>query len=182
MKKALLNIDYTNDFVAEDGALTCGLPGQDLHDYIVELTKEFALNGDYVTFLIDLHFENDTRHPESKLFPPHNINGTAGRDLYGKLEEVYQEIKNNENVEYFDKTRYSAFVGTNLELKLRERDIEEVHLVGVCTDICILHTAIDAFNKGFKVVVHEKGVASFNQQGHDWTLTHIENTLGGEVV
>ena len=30
MKKALLVIDYTDDFVAEDGALTCGEPGIDL--------------------------------------------------------------------------------------------------------------------------------------------------------
>ena len=29
-----------------------------------------------------------------------------------------------------DKTRYSAFAGTDLEMKLRERGIEEVHLVG----------------------------------------------------
>lgn len=28
MKRALINIDYTNDFVAEDGVLTCGRPGQ----------------------------------------------------------------------------------------------------------------------------------------------------------
>ena len=55
-----------------------------------------------------------------------------------------------------DKTRYSAFAGTDLEMKLRERGIEEVHLVGVCTDICVLHTAVDAYNKGFKIVVYER--------------------------
>ena len=142
MKKALLNIDYTYDFVAEDGALTCGEPGQVLHDYIVDLTKKFHHNGDHVAFLIDLHFENDTRHPESKLFPPHNIAGTAGRELYGELEELYQEIKDSEHVEYFDKTRYSAFTGTPLELKLRERQIDELHIVGVCTDICVISNAL----------------------------------------
>ena len=180
--KALLNIDYTNDFVATDGALTCGEPGQALHDYIVNLTKEFHDNGEYVAFLIDMHFEGDQLHPENKLFPPHNIEGTDGRKLYGELEELYQNIKDSSNVEYFDKTRYSAFTGTNLELKLRERDISELHIVGVCTDICVLHTAVDAYNKGFDIVVHEGGVASFNQAGHDWALTHFTNTLGGRVV
>lgn len=181
-RRALLNIDYTNDFVATDGTLTCGEPGQALHDYIVKTTVDFYENDDYVAFLIDRHFENDQYHPESKLFPDHNIAGTEGRDLYGDLESVYQSIKDADNVEYFDKTRYSAFVGTNLELKLRERKITEVHIVGVCTDICVLHTAIDAFNKGFDIVVHEAGVASFNQTGHEWTLEHIENTLGGTVL
>lgn len=182
MKRALLNIDYTYDFVANDGALTCGKPGQELHDYIVKTTKEFAENGDYVAFLIDMHFENDDHHPEATLFPPHNIAGTDGRKLYGELEDLYQEIKNYENVEYYDKTRYSAFAGTNLELKLRERNIEELHLVGVCTDICVIHTAIDAYNRGYKIVVHENGVASFNPEGHVWALQHVKNSLGGKVV
>ncbi len=38
MKKALLVIDYTVDFVAKDGALTCGEPGMALENYITELT------------------------------------------------------------------------------------------------------------------------------------------------
>lgn len=182
MKKALLNVDYTNDFVAEDGALTAGAPAQDLEDYIVKLTKEFYDNGDYIAFPIDLHYENDELHPENDLFPPHNLAGTDGRDLYGALETLYQEIKASQHVEYFDKTRYSAFAGTNVELQLRERGIEEVHIVGVVTDICVIHTAIDAYNKGFDIVVHEKGVASFNQAGHEWALDHVVNTLGGKVV
>lgn len=182
MKKALLNVDYTKDFVAEEGALTAGPPAQELEEYIVKLTKDFYDNGDYIAFPIDLHYEGDELHPESGLFPPHNLNGTPGRDLYGKLESLYQEIKGSENVEYFDKTRYSAFVGTNLELQLRARKIQEVHIVGVVTDICVIHTAIDAYNKGFDIVVHEKGVASFNQAGHEWALNHVVNTLGGKVV
>jgi nicotinamidase-related amidase len=39
--KCLVNVDYTNDFIADDGALTCGKPGQDIEDYIVSLTKQF---------------------------------------------------------------------------------------------------------------------------------------------
>lgn len=181
-RRALLNIDYTNDFVAEDGNLTCGTVAQDLHDYIVKTTLDFNEADDYIAFLIDMHQEDDARHPESKLFPEHNIEGTEGRNLYGKLEDTYQALKDRDNVDYFDKTRYSAFVGTNLELKLRERNITEVHLLGVCTDICVLHTAMDAYNLGFDVVVHEQGVASFNQAGHDFTLEHVVEVLGGDVI
>src|SRR5690625_7258722 len=94
---------------------------------------------------------------------------------------VYEKHKDKENVYYYDKTRYSAFTGTDLELRLRERKINEIHLVGVCTDICILHTAVDAYNKGFDIVVHEKGVASFNQSGHDWALTLFTDTIGSNV-
>lgn len=182
MKKALLNIDYTYDFVAEDGKLTCGAPGQVLEDYIVGLTKQFIDAGDLVVLPIDLHIEGDTFHPEYTQFPAHNIADTKGRELFGKLHDLYLENLDNEAVIWMDKTRFSAFAGTELDLKLRERGIDEVHLVGVCTDICILHTAVDAYNKGYKIVVHEKGVASFNQPGHDWALTHFTNTMGATVL
>ncbi|KEK25126.1 cysteine hydrolase family protein [Bacillus gaemokensis] len=181
MKRALINIDYTYDFVAEEGALTCGKPGQDIEGYLVEITKKYIENGDYVVFAIDKHEENDYHHPETQLFPPHNIAGTKGRDLYGELQNVYETYEDNENVYYMDKTRYSAFAGTDLEMKLRERGIQEVHLVGVCTDICVLHTAVDAYNKGFHIVVHEKAVASFNEQGHEFALGHFKSCLHAEV-
>jgi nicotinamidase-related amidase len=180
-KKALLNIDYTYDFVADAGALTCGEPGQAIEEKIVQLTNEFINNGDYVVFAIDVHDEGDELHPETKLFPPHNIRGTSGRDLFGALKGVYEENQQRENVVFMDKTRYSAFAGTDLEIKLHERGITEVHLVGVCTDICVLHTAVDAYNKGFKIVVYKDAVASFNQNGHEWALGHFEQSMGAMV-
>ncbi|MFE8696443.1 cysteine hydrolase family protein [Cytobacillus sp. FJAT-53684] len=181
-KRALINIDYTIDFVAADGALTCGEPGQALEQKIVDLTKEFISNGDFTVFAVDVHEEGDPYHPETKLFPPHNIRHTKGRELYGALNELYVANERAGNVCFMDKTRYSAFAGTDLELKLRERGIEEIHLVGVCTDICVLHTAVDAYNKGFKIVIHKEAVASFNQAGHDWALSHFESSLGATVI
>ncbi|TWD95691.1 nicotinamidase-related amidase [Neobacillus bataviensis] len=179
--KALINIDYTYDFVADAGALTCGVPGQQIEGKIVGLTKEFIENGDYVVFAIDVHDKGDQYHPETKLFPPHNLRGTSGRDLFGALQGVYDDNKQLENVAYMDKTRYSAFAGTDLEIKLRERGITEVHLVGVCTDICVLHTAVDAYNKGFNIVVYKDAVASFNQAGHEWALEHFAQSLAAMV-
>ncbi|MBM7702837.1 cysteine hydrolase family protein [Metabacillus iocasae] len=181
MKKALIHIDYTNDFVAQDGALTCGEPGQQIEAKVAEITKQFIEEGDYVVFAIDLHNEHDAYHPETKLFPPHNIQHTEGRHLYGDIQGIYEESKEKDNVYWMDKTRYSAFAGTDLEIKLRERGITEVHLVGVCTDICVLHTAVDAYNKGFTIVVYKDAVASFNSAGHEWALTHFETCMGATV-
>lgn len=182
IKRALINVDYTVDFVADNGALSCLKPAQLIEEKIVQLTNEFIENGDYVVLAIDVHDEGDPYHPETELFPPHNIRHTEGRHLFGKLQEVYELNKALSHVYYMDKTRYSAFAGTNLEIKLRERGITELHIVGVCTDICVLHTAIDAFNKGFKIVIHQDAVASFNQEGHKWALQHFSKTLGADVI
>lgn len=180
MKKALLVVDYTVDFVADDGALTCGKPGQVIEEKICQLTEEFLNEESLVIMPVDLHEKDDPYHPETKLFPPHNIRGTAGRALYGRLSDIYEAHQNN--IIWMDKTRYSAFAGTPLELVLRERGIEEIHIVGVCTDICVLHTAVDAYNKGFSIVVHKDGVASFDQIGHEWALRHFTATLGAQVL
>lgn len=184
MNRALLIIDYTNDFVAEEGTLNCGVAGRSVAGPIVKLTRKFLGNGDYVFVINDIHYPNDTYHPENGLFPPHNLAGTWGRQLYGELESVIEESKKKyaELVLAMDKTRYSAFAGTDLEIRLRERNITELHLAGVCTDICILHTAVDAYNKGFNIVVHKNTVQSFDQAGHQWALRHFKNSLGATIV
>lgn len=180
--KALIVIDYTVDFVADEGNLTCGKAGQILENYILSLVSETKKKGELVIMSVDHHIKDDKYHPESKLFPPHNIEGTTGRFLYGSLSDWYSANADEDNVKWIDKTRYSSFTGTNLELILRSREINEIHLVGVCTDICVLHTAVDAYNKGYKVVIHEKGVGSFNEIGHEWALNHFRNVLGFEIV
>ncbi|KAF1295591.1 isochorismatase [Enterococcus sp. JM4C] len=180
--RALLSIDYTYDFVATDGKLTTGAPGQAIEETLVAVTQSFIEAGDYVVFAIDAHEASDQYHPENKLFPPHNLVGTEGRALYGGLADVYQANQDNPLVYWIDKRHYSAFSGTDLDIRLRERGITELHLTGVCTDICVLHTAIDAYNLGYKLVIHEHAVASFNQVGHEWALAHFKGTLGAEIV
>ena len=148
MAKALISIDYTEDFVADHGKLTAGAPAQAISDAIYRVTQKAFERGDYIFFTIDAHEENDVFHPESKLFPPHNIIGTSGRNLYGKLADFYQEHAGDSRVFWMDKRHYSAFSGTDLDIRLRERKVDTVILTGVLTDICVLHTAIDAYNLG----------------------------------
>lgn len=175
--EALIVIDYTEDFVV--GRLPCGQPAINIETQVAEITQQFVNNGHWVVMAVDLHHEQDSYHPENRLFPPHNIFGTEGRNLYGKLNEVYRH--NIEAIYWMDKTRYSAFCGTDLELQLRARHIDEIHLIGVCTDICILHTAVDAYNKGFTIIIHKAAVASYNQAGHDSALQHFAEVLGATI-
>ena len=153
--KALISIDYTNDFVATDGALTTGAAGQAIEETLVAQTKAFIENGDFVVFAIDRHELDDNFHPENKLFPPHNLAGTAGRELYGSLAPLYAKHQADKNVYWLDKRHYSAFSGTDLDIRLRERQITDIYLTGVCTDICVLHTAVDAYNLGYTIHIIE---------------------------
>ena len=40
-----------------------------------------------------------------------------------------------------------------------------------------MHITVDS-----SIIIHEKGVASFDSAGHDWALRHFENTLGATVI
>ena len=182
MTKALISIDYTYDFVADDGKLTAGKPAQAIEDDIVRVTKEAYEAGDYIFFAIDGHDEGDDFHPETKLFPPHNIKGTSGRDFYGKLGQVYEKIKDDARVFWMDKRHYSAFSGTDLDIRLRERRVNTIVLTGVLTDICVLHTAIDAYNLGYEIEVVASAVASLTQENHRFALNHLQHVLGAKII
>jgi nicotinamidase-related amidase len=180
--EALLIIDYTNDFVADNGALTCGKPAQILVPNIVTLADNMLADGGWVYLPTDVHQPNDPYHPEIKLFPTHNVRDTWGRDLYGDLKPWFAQHQRDAKVSQFDKTRYSAFTGTDLDLRLRERHITTLHLVGVCTDICVLHTAVSAYNLGYQLVIHENAVATLTDAGQAWALAHFKGVLGATVI
>ena len=58
-EEALLIIDYTNDFVDDNGALTCGKPAQVLADQIVKLADEFYKANKWVILPTDKHFKGN---------------------------------------------------------------------------------------------------------------------------
>ncbi len=180
--KALIVIDYTYDFVADDGKLSAGKPAQDIEEKIAEVTQEAFDQGDYIFFAVDCHEETDQWHPEAKLFPAHSLKGTRGRCLYGALADVYDKIKGNPNVCCIDKRYYSAFSGTDLDIRLRERDVNTLVLSGLLTDICVLHTAIDAYNLGYHLEVISTAVASLSKTNDRWVLRHFEQVLGATLV
>lgn len=181
MNNALLVIDYSYDFAAPDGRLTAGDAAQAIEPAIVERIRAAHEAGQPIFFMMDLHFEQDALHPEAELFPPHNIEGTKGRALYGKVHDVYTEIRDAPNVFFIDKRRYSSFAGTPLNQLLQERNIDTVTLTGLVTDICIMHTAVDAYNNGYGIVVPASCVASFNASAHENALDHFKNALGATV-
>jgi nicotinamidase/pyrazinamidase len=86
------------------------------------------------------------------------------------------------------KRRYSGFFETDLEDRLRAARPEQVTVVGVCTDICVLHTVADLRNRDYRVVVPASAVETFDSPGHPgdevqrWSLAHLQGVLGARVT
>lgn len=170
--KALIIIDMLKDFIDEDGALTTGDAGREIIPFIQNKMKEFRLKNYPIIFVCDNHEPDDK---EFDMFPPHCIAGTEGSAIIDALK-----VKTEDKIIY--KRRYSAFFGTDLDLYLREKRIQEIHLVGVNTNICVLYTAADGRNINYLVTIYKNGVSSFNPDAHEFALKEIENTLGCTVI
>ena len=71
------------------------------------------------------------------------------------------------------KDRYSAFYKTNLEEMLRERNIKDLIVGGVITNLCCETTARDAFVRDFRVFFLVDGTSTANPDFHLATLKNL---------
>lgn len=148
---------------------------------IQDLLKRAAEERWLTIFLADSHKEDDE---EFKMFPKHCVEGTEEAEIIDELKE-FSLLPNSVVI---PKTRYSGFYGTNLDKLLRKSKPKAVIVVGVCIDICVLHTVADLRNRGYHVVVPEDCVETFDAPWHvaseeaHWAFGHMEKILGARVV
>ena len=159
--KYLIVVDMQNDFIT--GAL-----GSKLAEAIVPNVVEKVKNFDgKVIFTRDTHGENYMNTQEGKNLPvPHCIKGTKGWEISPLLETGDSLI--------IDKPTFGS-------RKLAEylsgiEGLDEVELVGLCTDICVISNAmlIKAFMPELKVRVDSSCCAGVTPESHDNALSAMK--------
>ena len=55
-------------------------------------------------------------------------------------------------------------------------------ITGLHTNICVRHTAADAFFRGYRIIVISDGVDAFTQEEHDQGLAYLEKVYGARVT
>ena len=172
MRRALVVVDMIEDFVREGGALYCGPSMASIVPVIRGELDRAHTAGEAVVYLKDDHLPDDA---EFAMFPPHAVVGTKGAEIVPELAPAAGDV-------VIPKRRYSGFFGTDLDITLRERNVDTLRLVGDCTNICVLFTAADARNLGYAVEVVRAGVTSFDLEAHADALRELEKTLGATIV
>lgn len=77
------------------------------------------------------------------------------------------------------KHRYSPFHNTDMELLLKNLEVDTLVIGGVNTNNCILCTCFEAFNRDFRVILMPDVCASMNGTDyHEASLKLIEAALG----
>jgi ureidoacrylate peracid hydrolase len=97
--------------------------------------------------------------------------GTWGAEYYGGIQPEESEI-------VITKHRYSAFVGTNLDLILRSEGIRTLLISGVGTNVCVESTLRDGYMFDYHIVLLEDCVGATNLDLHEATLKNVRLHFG----
>ena len=152
MKKTLIVIDMQNDFI--DGALGT-LEAVGIVPKVKAKIAEYAARGDEIIFTRDTHQKDYLSTNEGKHLPvEHCIEGTHGWEI---ASGVYKE-----GCRIINKPSF-GYVGWG------EFDFEEVELVGLCTDICVISNAllIKALFPEIKVGIAPECCAGVTPKSHE---------------
>lgn len=164
MNKLLIVVDYQVDFV--NGLLPCGEPAIALEAGLIEKIKEYRQSGNRVLFTLDTHYENYPNTREGKIYPSHCIDNTNGHSVYGEVAKYADNILLKE-------TFGSADIATH-------RDVEwadEITLVGVATNVCVLNNAVILYNycPDKQIDVIADLCASFDENLHNSAIAVMQS-------
>lgn len=153
--KFLIVIDMQNDFITgslENKAAQAILPN------VRRKIKEARQNGFEIIFTRDTHEKDYLNTQEGKNLPVvHCIKDSFGWQIESLLE--------SEGCLIFDKPTFGSI---ELAKYLKEHDAQEIELVGVCTDICVLSNAalLKAFLPETPICVDSSCCAGVSEKSH----------------
>ena len=181
MSKLLVVVDMQNDFI--DGPLGTK-EAQAIVDPIYHFIAQFIKNKSYdeygipidkIIFTKDTHYEDTIEKisyldsQEGKNLPvPHCIYQSRGWYICDKLGD----FAINHGYTILKETFGSTFLG---EICTNKK-FDEIHFVGVCTDICVISNAllVKAFDPEAKIIVHKDLCAGVTPESHEIALKAMQ--------
>jgi len=130
--EAVVVIDMLEDFVT--GALKCERADRIIPNIkkLVETSRKKTIP---IIYSSDAHLPTDF---ELKKWGKHAMKGTRGAEVISQLKPAKEDI-------VLEKRAYSGFFETGLDSVLRNLKVDTLILTGLHTNMCVRHTAADAF-------------------------------------
>src|SRR4051812_3416113 len=169
-KTAVIIADMLNSYDHEDAeplveSVKEKLPG------IVDLRRRAEEADALVVYVNDNHAPGEGGREE-----------LIERALEGKPPELVEPIAPREPVPFLAKGRHSAFYQTALDHLLSQAEIERIVLAGQVTEQCILYSALDAYIRGYEMVVPPDAVAHIDGDLAQAALTMMESNMHAELT
>ena len=182
---ALVIIDMQRDFLEPGGF------GEALGNDVSRLRAAVAPCGAVLAAarrlgILVIHTREGHR-PDLSDAPPHKVvrgdpaNRIGARGPMGRIlvrgepgHDIIPELYPLENEPVIDKPGKGAFYQTDLELMLRNRNIDTLFVAGVTTEVCVNTTVREANDRGFRCIVLSDCCASYFPEFHDAGLAMIK--------
>jgi len=164
----LIVIDMVNDFLAN-------WPGS-------AKTRLLASTNDLVRLMrqrghpviwVRQEFEPDLRDAFPEMISKGiriTIRGTDGCQIVSSLDVIPSDA-------VVVKKRYSAFFGTGLDETLLSLRPDGLIMAGINTHACVRMTAIDAYQRDWKVIIAADCVDSYDREHHDISLRYLHDKI-----
>ena len=191
MTKALLIVDVQNDF-CEGGSLAVA-GGAAVAEKITNYLKANPGKYDLVIASRDWHdadsnngghFATEGHAPDFvNTWPVHCVSGTSGADYHPNLDASMIQIHVEKGM---GQPSYSAFEGVTRDGKsiadvLADAGADELDVVGIATDYCVLASSLDARKAGLSVQVLTDMCAGITPESTEAAIDQMA-AAGCEVV
>jgi nicotinamidase/pyrazinamidase len=176
MIRSLVIVDVQNDFSQPNGALHCPNGAKRIEVINSLIVKKW----DHIIATMDAH--NDYSE-EFNIYRPHCKIGTWGQEFDSRL---YSECVNVIFKKGQDKApSYSGVKDSNgKETGLGDmfHGFENVYVVGVATDVCVMATAIDLSPTAGRVIVIEDACWGITEKGHEEAIEKLKTIDPKRIV
>jgi gluconolactonase len=170
-RTALIIQDLQNDVIIEDGAFAdSGSPGHAVEQDVVANVQKLAdacrakgIPVIHVWYIVEEGASGLKLN--APLFQGVKDTGALVRGTWGAAPADGLEPKDGDHV--VEKTRMSAWQGTNLENLLRGLDRDTIIVTGAWTNMSIEHTARTGADKGYFMIVPENACSTMNADWHN---------------
>ena len=179
MATALVIVDFQNDFTPGGALAVAG--GDRIAGRIDALAG--SAEFDLVVATRDWHPpDHRSFAAQGGPWPVHCVQGTPGAEFDPALDRSLLDAVVDTG--YTPELEgYSGFEATTLEALLREHHVDHVTIVGLATDYCVKHTALDALRRGFGVTVDSTAVRPVEVEPGDGERALEEiRAAGGSVA
>jgi ureidoacrylate peracid hydrolase len=176
----LLVVDVQNDFCHPEGLFAkAGLDLTSVQacvEKILPLINVARTSGVPVIFVKTCHdaWNNSSgfvqRHMRKAARAEICATGTWGAEYY-RVEPTKDDCE-------VVKHRYSAFLGTNLEVILRSLSRETIVVTGVTTNVCVESTVRDAYMRDYRSVLVEDCTGAPTMQEHESAVHNVRTYFG----
>ncbi|MBS1190942.1 MAG: nicotinate phosphoribosyltransferase [Rhodocyclaceae bacterium] len=178
---ALVVTDVQNDFLPGGSLAVAG--GDQVVPFLNQYLRRFVRRGLPIFATRDWHPPNHSSFlANGGPWPPHCVAGTWGARFSADLAlPNYTRVISKATTKAVE--AYSAFLGTDMEKRLRHAGAHRLFIGGLTTDYCVVNTVRDALEAKFATVVLADAIRAVNVHPGDGDAAIAEmQRLGAEMA